>query len=160
MSRFLRFPIKNRKGFTLAEILIVLLIVAILAGMVLPRLLSQGDKAVAAEAVSIIGAIKRAELRYFDERGSWLEFASLCSSQADVEEKLALDLSEVCGTNSKWDYAVEADGDAADSEVVVTATHADEAGDKLILTMAGANSNSWDGAGDYQRDGSKWPNLP
>ncbi len=55
-----------KKGFTLVEVLIVVVIIAILASLIVPRMLLQTDKAKAAEALQIVGAIKRAADRYYD----------------------------------------------------------------------------------------------
>lgn len=54
-------PIKScRKGFTLIEVLIVVVIIAALAAMVIPRFVGQVDRARAAEAFQAIGAIRKA----------------------------------------------------------------------------------------------------
>ena len=63
---------KNRKkGFTLVEVLIVVVIIAILASLIVPRMLMQTEKAKAAEALQMIGAIKRAAERYYDFNGTY-----------------------------------------------------------------------------------------
>ncbi|MGI6241642.1 MAG: prepilin-type N-terminal cleavage/methylation domain-containing protein [Candidatus Omnitrophota bacterium] len=56
----------NKKGFTLIEVLIVVVIVAILAAMVLPRFISQPEKAILAEATQLLGALKRAQIQTMD----------------------------------------------------------------------------------------------
>lgn len=57
---------KNRKGFTLIEVLIVVVIIAILASLVLPRFLAQPEKAIIAEGMQVLGALKRAQLTQMD----------------------------------------------------------------------------------------------
>jgi prepilin-type N-terminal cleavage/methylation domain-containing protein len=52
---------RKQKGFTLVELLIVVVIIAILAAMVVPRFLSQPEKAVIAEANVMLGALARAQ---------------------------------------------------------------------------------------------------
>ncbi len=61
----------QKKGFTLVEVLIVVVIIAILASLIVPRMLMQTEKAKAAEAIQMIGAIKRAAERYYDFHGSY-----------------------------------------------------------------------------------------
>lgn len=151
-----RLPACSR-GFTLIEILVVVLMVAILAAIALPRLVNQSDKAVAAEALTMAGSIKRAELRYFDENGQWLPSDDVCGTAAD---SAALLIS--CGGNEKWTYEVDA-ADVTDAASVVSITAVNKAvnADKLILHVSGANKNKWDGAGKYDPDsGTNWPNIP
>ena len=51
----------KRRGFTLIEILIVVVILAILAALILPKLLSQPEKAYIAEASQMLGTMVRQE---------------------------------------------------------------------------------------------------
>ena len=53
----------NRRGFTLIEILIVVVILAILAALVIPKLLPQTEKAYIAEAQQMLGAMVRQQNR-------------------------------------------------------------------------------------------------
>jgi len=61
-----------KKGFTLVEVLIVVVIIAILASLIVPRMLAQTDKAKAAEALQVVGVIKRAAERYYDSHGTFV----------------------------------------------------------------------------------------
>ncbi len=61
-----------KRGFTLVEVLIVVVIIAILASLIVPRMLAQTEKAKAAEALQMVGAIKRAAERYYDFRGMFV----------------------------------------------------------------------------------------
>lgn len=56
-----------RKGFTLLEILIVIIIIAILATFAIPQYLKASKRAIASEAVTTIGAIRGALMRYYQE---------------------------------------------------------------------------------------------
>ncbi|MDD5226103.1 MAG: type II secretion system protein [Candidatus Omnitrophica bacterium] len=49
-----------RKGFTLIEILIVVVILAVLASMILPRMLQQSERAKLASAFTLMGVFRRA----------------------------------------------------------------------------------------------------
>ncbi len=60
-----------KKGFTLVEVLIVVVIIAILASLIVPRMLAQTEKAKAAEAFQMMGVIKRAADRLYDFNGSY-----------------------------------------------------------------------------------------
>lgn len=60
----------NRKGFTLIEVLIVVVIIAILAALILPRFLGQSERAYIAEAQQMLGAMKRGQQNYMDSVGA------------------------------------------------------------------------------------------
>ena len=59
---------KNRQqqegGFTLLELLMVVIIIAILAAIALPQYLRAAERSRAAEALSLVGAIRSAQLRF------------------------------------------------------------------------------------------------
>lgn len=55
----------KRKGFTLLELLIVVIIIGILAGLAVPQFFRVAEKARSAEGVSVIGALRQAQLRYY-----------------------------------------------------------------------------------------------
>lgn len=76
------------KGFTLAELLIVVVILGILAGVALPRFFPQSEKAKVAEAIGFLGAIRSGEEAYILENGECLNVAE---NAADTEwEKLGM----------------------------------------------------------------------
>jgi len=56
-----------RKGFTLLELIIVVIIVAILAGLGVPQFIKVVERAKASEGVSILGAYRDSQLRYYSE---------------------------------------------------------------------------------------------
>ncbi len=59
--------LRNRKGFTLVELMIVVAIIGILAAIAIPNFLSFRMKAKTAEAKSNLGAIRSTEVAYFAE---------------------------------------------------------------------------------------------
>jgi type IV pilus assembly protein PilE len=56
-----------RKGFTLMELIIVVIIIAILASIALPSFFKTTGKAKQAEANNLLGMLRSAQLRYYAE---------------------------------------------------------------------------------------------
>ncbi len=58
---------KNQKGFTLIELMVVIVIIGILAAVAIPRMSGVSDKAKATEAVNAIGAYESLQKAYVIE---------------------------------------------------------------------------------------------
>lgn len=99
----------SEKGFTLAEVLITIALLGIMAAMVLPRLTGQTDRARAAEATNMLGAIRQAEITYRNgPAGTFLSITQDCDSSANAEwARLGLG-NPNCNTESSYRYFVEA----------------------------------------------------
>jgi len=82
-------PIMNRSGFTLIEILIVVVILAVLAAIVIPRFLPQHEKAIMAEANQMLGTMVRAQTQYMNINGA-TNFLSLNSTDLTNWTRLGL----------------------------------------------------------------------
>jgi prepilin-type N-terminal cleavage/methylation domain-containing protein len=62
--------VKRSKGFTLIEIIIVIVIIGVLATLALPKITGQIEASRAAEAMSMLGTIKRAAEQCVDLAGA------------------------------------------------------------------------------------------
>ena len=63
----------NRRGFTLTEILIVIVVLAVVAAFVLPRFFGQDEKGILAEAVTTLSAIRMGEAGYHLEHSAYYD---------------------------------------------------------------------------------------
>lgn len=66
--------IKNRKGFTLVELVVVIAILGILAGLAIPRFMDATTNARGSRLVADLRTIESAESMYYAEKG---EFATM-----------------------------------------------------------------------------------
>ena len=64
--------LRNRKGFTLVELMIVVAIIGILAAIAIPNFLNFRLKAKTSEAKSNLGAIRSTEVAYYAEWNLWV----------------------------------------------------------------------------------------
>lgn len=61
--------IRNRKGFTLVELAVVIVIIGVLAAFGVPRFLQSVEKSKASEAFNYLSAIQGSEERYLAQNG-------------------------------------------------------------------------------------------
>jgi prepilin-type N-terminal cleavage/methylation domain-containing protein len=75
MDRESCWVVMKMRGFTLIEILIVVVIIAILASLILPRIFAQPEKAIVAEANEMLGAMLRGQNSNNDTGGAFVVIA-------------------------------------------------------------------------------------
>jgi prepilin-type N-terminal cleavage/methylation domain-containing protein len=92
---------KKQKGFTLIEILIVVIILAILASMVLPRFLNQTESAYVAEAQQVLGVLRRAQANQADLGVTVAELA--VADTKDNTKMAPLGLKGILDTNFSYE---------------------------------------------------------
>ena len=97
----------NKKGFTLVEILIVIVILAIMATLIIPRMVAQTAIGDIAQAQHMLGAMRRAQNQIADKMdagalANWIAIAST-DTQTPGWDKLKLTYPAP-GTGNNWKY--------------------------------------------------------
>lgn len=91
--------LKSRKGFTLFEIIIVIIIVGVLAAIILPQFSAAVDKSKAAEAMSVFNQMGKAVQNCFQEVNSVV-------TNCDTAGELGMTLPSVAaGSNFTYVFA-------------------------------------------------------
>lgn len=100
---------------TLPEALIVIIIIAVLAAVALPRYVSQSERGVVAEAIQVLSAIRHAEEAYFLENNSYTNNLALL----DVDAPPSTDFTyEVDGAG--LGTAKRSEGDCINKTITLT----------------------------------------
>jgi len=92
----------KKKGFTLTEILIVVVLLAILAAFVLPRFMKQDERGIVAEAVANLSAIRMGEESYHLEKSAYLDMDTTVAGDDAKWEDIGLDKPDT----RNFDYMV------------------------------------------------------
>lgn len=101
-----------KKGFTLIEVLIVVIIIGILASIALPQYTTTIEKSRSAEAATNVGSLRAAVDRYWYQNGS----ITTTIANLDIDNPNSV-------TNRLYNYAITDDGtDATTRKYTITAT--------------------------------------
>ena len=129
-----------QKGFTLVELMIVIVIVGILSAVALPNFLNQTKKAAATEASQQVSSVFRQAHTFVLENGSLGTVDTTCEDYAGTLTTLAqgANFTYACGGNQNA-FTVTATGDTSNNntngvEVVLTGDVAQGTVTSLVTT--------------------------
>ena len=88
---------RNQKGFTLVELMIVVIIVGILAAVAIPMYQGATERAKASEAVAALGTIRGALRVYYAEHGTYVNAAFVDNAQITVSSILDVSDTDLLG---------------------------------------------------------------
>jgi prepilin-type N-terminal cleavage/methylation domain-containing protein len=110
-----------RRGFTLLEVLIVVIVIGILAAIALPQYTATIEKARSAEALGILGSLRSSMERYWYEHFSDSTYPEADFAMA-ASGSILLDLDNPNDTaGAKWQYGLDDESTASARNYVISA---------------------------------------
>jgi len=76
---------RNTKGFTLMEVLIVVIVLAVLAGLAVPMYSSSVEKSRKAEALATLAALRQSEIRFFAQNNTYTNNLAQLDFDSEVD---------------------------------------------------------------------------
>ena len=115
---------RNKKGFTLIELMIVVAIIGILAAIAIPMYTANVNKAKLQEAVDTLGAIKDEVSNYVSDRGTYPDWpeggGNFNLNQTNIMNALGVACPGTGDPNAKWTYRAQPGG--AGYQILATGT--------------------------------------
>ncbi|HAJ56870.1 MAG TPA: hypothetical protein DCL35_03760 [Candidatus Omnitrophica bacterium] len=106
MKKLIR-AIDDLSGFTLIELVVVVIIMSILVALAVPTYTNTKEKALDKEAVMALKLIRSASKQYFAKFEHFYPYTGSITSLSNINNNLSLDLS-----GSNWGFALSGTGTA------------------------------------------------
>jgi len=125
--------ILGKKGFTLIELMTVVIIVGILAAVAVPLYRAQVKKAIASEGAALVGSVRTAERVYYAEHNSYTDDADELTLETFDNKYFDWGDVTITLTGSGTGFSAEAAG------------RADSAADGITVTINETGDITYDG---------------
>lgn len=95
---------KERAGFTLMEVLVVLIIIGILVGLSIPNYTKTRERAIDKEAQTVLSLVQAAERMYRLKAVEYYPFSGVESNINNINTNLKLNLAS---PSQRWNYSIQ-----------------------------------------------------
>lgn len=133
---------KNKKGFTLVELVVVIAILGILAGIAIPRFMDATASARGAKIIADMRTIESAETMYYAQNGAYADMATLAPAAGTgylakepvpPSGSFIIPESNVKGSTTATSYNLAADNTATPPTFTLSLTV--DSGDKTLANL-------------------------
>ena len=133
----------KRSGFTLIELIVVVIVIGILATLAVPQYLKATERAKSAKARHALGVIAQAEklFRADAATGLYSTCATIAACAAEAELGGFVELNDIVA-DADWTYTIAPTNTAGAPTFLLTAERVGNAGSTITLTEQGI----WGGA--------------
>lgn len=142
--------VRNKKGFTLIELMIVVAIIGILAAVAIPAYSNYTKRAKVSEITNAMGAVGSAMMEYYSDKGEWPE---PINTIAGIRDTLGVTVphgylvGDVNG-NGMITYENEITATVDATKLDLTSAEGNSCTITLTLDGSGASRGRWDGTCD------------
>lgn len=141
--------IRHKMGFTLVEVLIVVVIIAVLAALLLPRFFGQTERAVIGEAQQMLGAMRRGQHKWMDMTGSSASGTAVTRCGAAVCTSANKETWSRIGISAPEEAQFDFECDDVDTCTATRVSTNVYSGSKITIKYRGVDDGKFDCLGRY-----------